>query len=568
MFLKKFKLIAESGRVIREVVFKKGINIILGEQESEASKSSNSLGKTTLIRCIDFCLGAKNADEIYTDTEFRTPNHTVETFLKQEKPTFYLSLSHQFESDEEIIIQRKLDLTLTRKKITNSINGETYSKEDFESELKKILFDFYDNKPTLRQLIGKFIRKRDDQIGNILRFNGHYCTQAEYEKIHLFLMGFESKGLLTEKADIENKIRETENILKSLESRNSVSALSQRLYLIQSETEELKKQRDAFQISEKYTEEAEQLEQIQIQLKQNEQELSALRLKAHTAQERISYLKNDSVSLTSQTLQYLYQEAEFYNEKLAHTFDSVVRFHNTMLGNEIASLEKMVENSLSLQEELELQRIAWIEKYNSLLLRLGQSGSLQEYSKLNDQIAANAEEIGRITSLLDEIRHHTEELENLKEKQKKLTEKIQTLVPALDENLRIFNQYFSKYTQQLTGAKYLLAYSIERDIYKFKIDEFRSHAGAGEKQAVVIAFDLAYMAFCNEIRLKRPLFATQDKIEVIDIGKLTELFTLANEQNGQIIAPVIHDKVTDYPLLTEDTVLRLSAKNKFFCIED
>ena len=98
----------------------------------------------------------------------------------------------------------------------------------------------------------------------------------------------------------------------------------------------------------------------------------------------------------------------------------------------------------------------------------------------------------------------------------------------------------------------------------------RGNLGTGQKQAVVMAFDLAYMAFCNEIKLKRPLFATQDKIEVIDINKLITLFDLANEQNGQLIVPLIADKLIaeEYPKLIEDTVLTLTAEDRFFGIDD
>ena len=82
-----------------------------------------------------------------------------------------------------------------------------------------------------------------------------------------------------------------------------------------------------------------------------------------------------------------------------------------------------------------------------------------------------------------------------------------------------------------------------------------------------MAFDLAYMAFCNEMKLKRPFFATQDKIEVVDIQKITVLFDLANQQNGQLITPIIDDKIKDYPDLVKDTVLSLNSEDKFFRIE-
>ena len=54
MFLKKFILQTEDGSIIREVHFKKGINLILGKrnnkEEGSDKGSSNNLGKTTLLR--------------------------------------------------------------------------------------------------------------------------------------------------------------------------------------------------------------------------------------------------------------------------------------------------------------------------------------------------------------------------------------------------------------------------------------------------------------------------------------------------------------------------------------
>ena len=116
----------------------------------------------------------------------------------------------------------------------------------------------------------------------------------------------------------------------------------------------------------------------------------------------------------------------------------------------------------------------------------------------------------------------------------------------------------------------MLSFNLTKDtnIFKFQIDEFNHNPGSGEKQAVVMAFDLAYMAFCNDKNLRRPLFATQDKIEVVDIQKISVLFNLANQQNGQLIIPIINDKIKDYPDLEKDTVLFLTSEDKFFRIDN
>ena len=119
MFLKKFSLINEVGEVVREVKFKKGINIILGRSNEKGEGTSNSLGKTTLIRCIDFCLGAKNADELYKDSEFNISNTAVENFLKNNILTFSFIIAPRFNSVETIVIERTLNLNAKSKKIEN-----------------------------------------------------------------------------------------------------------------------------------------------------------------------------------------------------------------------------------------------------------------------------------------------------------------------------------------------------------------------------------------------------------------------------------------------------------------
>ena len=567
MFLKKFTLTSESDRIIREVTFKKGMNIILGECGDGKGQSSNSLGKTTLIRCLDFCLGGKDATAIYTDSEFKKENKTVVGFLKKEKPTFKLTLSNRFDSTDEIIIERHLDLTAARNRITNYINGERYTQKEFDSKLKELLFGFTEAKPTLRELLGKFIRQRDNQLEKILYFNGNFCKNVEYEKIHLFLFGFNQAQLLTEKSEVEQKQRSIENALSVLEKRNSVSSLEQKISLIESELHDLESLRDAFNISDKYDEEAAQLENIQIQLNQNEKLLAEQRLKRDGAAERISRLEHDAVSANGNTLKYLYEEASFYNEQLAKTFNEMVNFHNTMLENEIAFLKKSIRQSDAYISELENRRSDLAAEYNRLLVKLGQSGSLREYTKLNDRIAAKSQEKGEADALLEELNHYIGESEELKKRYDSIIEEMNKTTKLIDGNLKVFNRYFSKNTEELTGKKYFLSYKLENGIYKFQINELNHNPGTGEKQAVVMAFDLAYMAFCNEMKLKRPFFATQDKIEVVDIQNITVLFDLANQQNGQLITPVIDDKIKDYPDLVKDTVLSLNSEDKFFRIE-
>ena len=93
--------------------------------------------------------------------------------------------------------------------------------------------------------------------------------------------------------------------------------------------------------------------------------------------------------------------------------------------------------------------------------------------------------------------------------------------------------------------------------------------GSGKKQAIVAAFDLAYINFINEVGLPYPKFVTHDKIELVDKDKLEHLFDISNLLNGQYIVPIISDKYDSLMNKYEDNViLQLSESSKFFNIEN
>ncbi|WP_238327885.1 ABC-three component system middle component 6 [Paenibacillus gorillae] len=55
--------------IIRELNFHSGMNLIIDETPtSDGKQTGNNVGKTTVLKLIDFCLGASPAI-IYTDTE-------------------------------------------------------------------------------------------------------------------------------------------------------------------------------------------------------------------------------------------------------------------------------------------------------------------------------------------------------------------------------------------------------------------------------------------------------------------------------------------------------------------
>ena len=83
MFLKSLIISTES-KLIREITFRKGINLIVDESKEEHI-TGNSVGKTTVLKLIDYCLGAE-AKIIYEDPEDKKEIYAlVKDFLVKEE---------------------------------------------------------------------------------------------------------------------------------------------------------------------------------------------------------------------------------------------------------------------------------------------------------------------------------------------------------------------------------------------------------------------------------------------------------------------------------------------------
>ncbi len=92
MFLKSLK-IENNGSVIREITFYKGINLIVDETVTkDRQESGNNVGKTTVLRLVDYCFGS-DGKNIYKDTEFKGKGNTqIELFLKENNIIITLTL--------------------------------------------------------------------------------------------------------------------------------------------------------------------------------------------------------------------------------------------------------------------------------------------------------------------------------------------------------------------------------------------------------------------------------------------------------------------------------------------
>ena len=246
MFLKSLT-ISSPTKIIREIRFRMGINLII--DESEGQITGNSIGKTTVLKLIDFCLGA-NPKIIYEDPESRKDIYKlVKDFLVENNVLITLCITENLDDENAqiAIIERNF---LSRNKIIRKINGENYTEDEFEPKLTELFFpDHTAQKPTFRQIISHNIRYKDLNISNTLKTLDKYTSDAEYETLHLFLLGCEfTKG--NNKQEILQKIKQEDTFKNRLEKIQTKSAYEAALSLIETETETLNKKKANLNINE------------------------------------------------------------------------------------------------------------------------------------------------------------------------------------------------------------------------------------------------------------------------------------------------------------------------------
>lgn len=566
MFLSQLIITDYFDNEVRKVNFNpKGLNLVVGINNE--SGTTNNIGKTTLIRCIDFCLNGK-LEQLYIDKEFKNSiNEDIFNFFKNKQPTFQVIFK---DSTSELIykVSRKVIYEQEKFKFNNQIFiNDSVVEGDFDTELKKIFFNNLSKKPSLRQLIPKFIRKDEQQVSNVLKYLHPTTSSSEYEKIHLFLFGFNAKALLQSKSDLELDLNRKKKAKEALGSRFNAKDLKQILEITKKDLEKLYKQREQFQLDDKYEIEEKELKKVQLNLMEIEKKISDINLKKTININKLNELNDGIFQGDTQTLKLLYDEAKFYSTELHKSFDDVVAFHNKMIKNEMDYLNSKIEKFEIELLKLSNNRKVLSTQYAQLMLKLSKTGSLAEYTKLNEQIEKLVEKKGQDEKLLDELEKLEIEINNINDSLSELKEELDKNLQDFDNKLAIFNESFSAYSKLLYDTEFFVSYNPEEDPIKFYTKNVGGNEGSGKKQAIVSAFDLAYIDFINKLNFNFPHFVAHDKVELIDINKLEILFDISNSINGQFIIPIIYDKIENvYQKYKEkaNIILELSESNKFF----
>ena len=576
MFLKLLRIETED-EVLRELHFHKGINLIVDDTATSTNdtnelRTGNNVGKTTVLKLIDFCFGAK-AKNIYTDPENERQDYElVKNFLIDYKVVITLVLKEDLDDDDsdEIVIRRNF---LSRNKVLRQVNDKNCTEDEFEEQIRMLLFpDVTEGKPTLRQLLSHNIRYSDESIGHTLKVLNRYTKDVEYETLYLYLFGCKFEGG-QKKQELLTKIGQEISFKERLEKKQTKNAYEAALALVEREIQNLNEKKANLNINENYEEDLAHYTQIKYEKNKTAELISNLEIRMNIIVETQRDMEQEMSDIDLQQLRQIYFQAGTQFEKIQHTFEELVTYHNKMVVEKIRFISKELPelNSKITDERKRLDTLCEEEREYATIV--AQGDTFAELEKLIEELNEKYRQKGEYESIISQMEDVDTNIKQYREELDEIDQKIFTddFEDTVKNQINKFNVFFSEVSKKLYGETYAIKYETEinkkqQKMYKFST--FNANMSSGKKQGEILCFDLAYIQFADSEKMPCVHFLLNDKKELVHDNQLVNVMDYVSDKNVQFVASILKDKLPDKLRKEEFYVIELSQDNKLLRIEE
>ena len=570
MFL-KYLLITNNEGLIRKIDFRMGVNLIIDETLHGTSATGNNVGKTTILRLIEFCLGGDQR-KIYSTRE-NGENKLVKDFLKETETEVELCLTDSLVMPEsrDVIIRR--DFKGGRKAL-RKINGENVLQGEYDSAVQKALFGVVTEKPTYRQIVSHNFRIDDMSLQNALQTVHKYTTDEEYEALNLYMFGANLDDT-ARKIALSAKIKEDQGFKKRLEEKAGEGQLKSALGVVENMIVELEKQKAAYHLNPDFEKDLEDLtstKQMLSQLAVVQNSINLRRSLIREAAEEVTAMKSQA---NAQEVAAIYQQARAFNHNIQRSFEELLAFHNEMLSRKANFIaEELPELDQRLQE-INMDIAAYRKREKALEEKLNLSVNFEQFDKF----------ISSLNDLYQQRGTLKKSIEQIEEVSKKIESNI-NLVDGIDQNLFSdqhkafiqeqvdkFNVLFSSISRTLYDENYAINCDIVvnrkgKMVYKF-MSFTTDNFSTGKKQGEIVCFDLAYVTFADEEKIPCLHFVLNDKKELMHGNQLLRIAEQAEKQgNVQYVASILSDKLPKGLNIDKYVVQTLTQEERLFKIEN
>lgn len=570
MFLKSLTISSNHG-IIRDIRFRNGINLIVDETPSTTGKETgNSVGKTTVLMLIDYCL-AGDAKQIYTEPEHKKEEYKlVKDFLINNQVVVTLVLKEDLtrEDSPEIRIERNF---LPRLRKLQKINGIAIPENAFEDALTERIFPGHFGKPTFRQIISHNIRYNEVRLTNTLKTLDRFTTDVEYETLHLFLLGCSFDQGAT-KQELSTKIKLELAFKNRLEKNQTKSAYETALAILEGEIEALNRRKASFNLNDNFEADLDRLNQVKYQINVASAEIGRLNIRRDLINEARSELDQGEARIDQRQLEAIYRQATDRIVGIQKTFEELCEFHNRMIAEKVRFIVKglpQLETDIKAKSE-QLSRL--LQQEAELSAAIARSDSFAELEQLIGELNEKYRNKGEYENIIQQLDEVDGELKSLNQQLDDIDDALfsDEFEQKIKDQKDKFNRHFAAISKELYGEQYALKVdpTVNRKgqrLYKFSA--FNTNLSSGKKQGEISCFDIAYILFADEENIPCLHFLLNDKKELMHDNQLLKIAQLVDSKGIQFVASILKDKLPEELNRDEYFVVKLSQGEKLFGIE-
>lgn len=493
------RLFSNTGLLIKDITFLPGINIIIGKYSGDKeARGVNGIGKSTLVRLVDYAFLSDSAKKLFSKKEY--------DFLRKEEHEIIL----EFEVNKQpYFIKRDF------KKKSNIFFGKSLNElEEFENtELKSILTnlylpvekeDIYFTGNKFRTVFDFFIKddldsqKRVDPL-SFLKFGSNKKTNAIY---NFFLLNLPTKALINyeeqskEYTKFDNAVKAAEEKIK-IDTGKTVQEYRSEKFNVEQRITLLENSLDNYHFIEKYKDVEKQLVKVTRLINSKLTEYNSLDKKLH----KLKYSYNADQNIETKEIKKIYNEVvDNFGNQVAKTLDEVIEFKNNILKNRKKYLIQK-EDKLQKAIDVVLNDISNLEKKRSSYYKaLDEKGALDSVKKTYEELIFEKSELEKNQQIVKQIDEYQEMLSNLNltisEVRLTISNEIKQFESKVDELRKLFLDILKEaiFVDESYDNAYFdieLKPSSNRNQLPFNIEVKIPKADAlGQSRLKIVAYDL------------------------------------------------------------------------------
>lgn len=569
--MKLSKLYSNQSDLFQPINFVDGLNVVMAEihQPKDRKKDTHNLGKTTLVRLLDFVLLATN------DSNFFLFKHKE----KFEDFTFFLEI--KLDDNSFVTIRRSVKeaskISFKRDKAKYQDFSETPDAEwdhcnvPFKNarELLDGMLDWHGLKTwAYRKIIGYLLRSQSDyqDVFQLSKFKGKH---GDWKPFLAHILGFDDK-LITkyyEKEDQLSKEKDiSENIKKGLgadiEDINKIKGI---LLIKQEEIEKKQKELDAFDFRDQ---DKDSTKKLVDEIDRNIADLNAKRYSLNFNLKKITdSLKEDRILFDPDAAQVLFKEAGIaFQGQIKKDFQQLIAFNQAITDERRGYLQEEQKEIKAELKEIDANLNALGGQRSQTLAFLSKTDVFDKYKDVSNEIVAMKAEVISLKNrlmVLNKLLLKAKEIREIKYDHDSLQVKIEENVneQSSDKNslFSTIRLYFNEIIKAVIDREAVLSVLVNKEghlVFRAEIlDEKGGSTGADlghtYRKLLCIAFDLAVLR--AHLKEKFPRFVYHDGVfETLDDRKKENLLAVIRYYGELGLQPIITLIDSDLPKRDDD----------------